>query len=176
MIANLKSSFIDYIQALTLYDYAAFGWLLFLFLIILTLAILLGRKKPTLALSLIMIVILLMFVAPFGMKYFLDTTVRKVVVVTDKVAKLHFASSLIITGHIINSGKVPYQKCRVNAKVFKISENKYKNILNSLKPLRNKTIVVDKNISQGEQAVFKIVFDKFTYTKEYNVTLSARCY
>jgi len=117
-----------------------------------------------------------MFVAPFGIKYFLDTTVRKVDVVTDKVAKLHFASSLIVTGHITNAGKVPYQKCRINAKVFKISENKYRNILNNLKPLRNKTIVVDKNISQGEEAMFKIVFENFKYSKEYNVSVSGACY
>ncbi len=176
MLEQLKENLLDYLHTLTLYDYTAFGWLLFLFLIILTLAVLLGRKKPTLALFLIMIVILLMFVAPFGIKYFLDKTVRKVEVVTDKISKLHFASSLIVTGHLINSGKIPYQKCRINAKVFKINDNKYKNILNNLKPLRNKTIVVEKNISQGQEAMFKIVFDKFTYSKEYNVTLSAGCY
>ncbi|HIP46081.1 MAG TPA: DUF2393 domain-containing protein [Campylobacterales bacterium] len=176
MLKNIKENLLDYVHSLTVYDYAAFGWLLFLFLIFLTLAILLGRKKPTLAIALIMITILLMFVAPFGIKYFLDTTVRKVDVVTDKVAKLHFASSLIVTGHITNAGKVPYQKCRINAKVFKISENKYRNILNNLKPLRNKTIVVDKNISQGEEAMFKIVFENFKYSKEYNVSVSGACY
>ena len=176
MIENIKNSFLDYIHALTLYDYAAFGWLLFLFLIILTLAILLGRKKPRLAIALIMITILLMFVAPFGIKYFLDNTVRKVDVVTDKISKLHYASSLIVAGHLSNAGKVPFQKCRINAKVFKVSDNKYTNILNNLKPLRNKTIVVDKNISQGEEAVFKIVFEDFKYTKDYNVSLSASCY
>ena len=176
ILQNLKQSLIDYTHALTIYDYAAFGWLLFLFFIILTLAILLGRKKPTLAISLIMIVILLMLVAPFGIKYFLDKTVRKVEVVTDKVSKLHFASSLIVTGHLNNDGKVPLHRCRVNAKVFKIDKNKYKNILNNLKPLRNKTIVVDKNISQGESAMFRIVFENFRYSKEYNLSLSAECY
>ncbi len=176
MIENLKGSFLDYLHALSLYDYVAFGWLLFLFLIILTLAILLGRRKPRLAIFLIMITILLMFIAPFGMKYFLDNTVRKVDVVMDKVSKLHFASSLIVSGHLRNEGKVPFQKCRINAKVFKIDENKYKNMLNSLKPLRNKTIVVDKNISEGEEAMFKIVFENFKTTKDYNVSLSAECY
>jgi hypothetical protein len=176
MLENLKGSFLDYMHALSMYDYIAFGWLLFLFLIILTLAILLGRKKPRLAIVLIMITILLMFVAPFGLKYFLDNTVRKVDVVVDKVSKLHFASSLIVAGHLSNDGKVPFQKCRINAKVFKIDENKYKNMLNNLKPLRNKTIVVDKNISQGEEAVFKIVFENFKTTKDYNVSLSAECY
>lgn len=176
MLENFKQNLIDYTNALTLYDYVAFGWLLFLFSIILTLAILLGRKKPTLAIFLVMITILLMFVAPFGVKYFLDTTVRKVVVVTDKVSKLHFASSLIIAGHLSNDGKVPFQRCRITAKVFKIDENRYKNILNNLKPLVEKTIVVDKNISKGEEAVFKIVFENFKYTDDYNVSLSGECY
>ena len=176
MLSKIKESLIDYIHALTIYDYAAFGWLLLLFFIILVLAILLGRKKPTLAISLIMITILLMFVAPFGIKYFLDKTVRKVEVVTDDISQLHYAASLIITGHLLNDGKVPYQKCRINAKVFKVSKNKYRNILNNLKPLRNKTIVMEKNISQGEEAVFKIVFENFRYSKEYNVSVSGGCY
>ena len=107
MLENLKQSFIDYANSLSIYDYAAFGWLIFLFIIILTLAILLGRKKPSLAIFLVMIAILLMFVAPFSIKYFLDKTVRKVDVVTDKISKLHYASSLIVTGHLSNSGKVP---------------------------------------------------------------------
>ncbi len=176
MLETIKQNYIDYIHALTLYDYAAFGWLLFLFLIILTLTVLLGRRKPTLAISLIMIVIFLMFIAPFGIKYFLDKTVRKVDVVTEKITKLHFASSLIITGYLQNKGKVPYHTCRINAKVFKITDNKYKNIVLSLKPLRNKTILLDKNITQGEKAVFKIVFEHFTYSKEYNVSVSGECY
>ena len=173
---TLKQSLIDYAHALTVYDYAAFAWLLFLFVIILTLAILLGRKKPTLAIFLVLISIFLMFVAPFGIKYFLDETVRKVQVATDTVSQLHYASSLIVTGHLRNDGKISFKKCRVSAKVLKITGNEYKDMLQTLKPLRNQTIVVDKNISQGEQAVFQIVFEQFTYDQEYNVSLSAVCY
>ena len=176
ILQNLKQSLIDYLNALTIYDYAAFGWLLFLFLIILTLSILLGRKKPTLAISLILITILLMFIAPFGIKYFLDKTVRKVEVVTDKVSKLHFASSLIITGHLNNSGKVPFKKCRINAKVFKISENKYKNILNNLKPKRYLSILLDRELKKGESMPFKIVFKDFAPKYEYKTEVYGECY
>jgi uncharacterized protein (UPF0333 family) len=142
----------------------------------LTLAILLGRKKPTLAVFLVIVVILLMFVAPFAVKYFLDQTVRKVDVSLDEVAKLNYAEALIVKGHLKNSGKISYQKCHIEAKVFEINSNKYKNMLNNLKPFRNETILLEENISKGDEAVFKIVFEDFKNTHEYNVSLSGVCY
>ena len=175
-IAHLKTELLAYKEAFGLYDYAAFGWLLFLFLIILVLILLLARKKPRLSLFLVIVVLLLLFVAPFGVKYFLDQTVRKVDVVLDNSAKLQYASSLIVTGHLSNEGKVPYKTCQLTTKVFKIDSNKYKNALNSLKPLRKKTILLDKNLSKGQTMTFKVVFEKFTYAGEYNITLDAVCY
>jgi ATP-dependent phosphoenolpyruvate carboxykinase len=118
----------------------------------------------------------LIFVAPFGVKFFLDQSVRKVEVITDKITKLNFASSLIITGHIKNEGKIAYKKCQITAKVIKYDENEYKNTLNSLKPIISKSIDINKSISKGEEALFKIVIDDFKYKKDYNVTLSGVCY
>jgi len=159
-----------------MYDYAAFGWLIFLFIIIMTLVILLSRKKPKLALFLVFVSILLIFVAPFGVKFFLDQSIRKVEVITDKITKLNFASSLVVTGHIRNDGKITYNKCQVTAKVIKYDENEYKNTLNSLKPIISKSIDINESIYQGEEALFKIVIDDFKYKKDYNVTLSGVCY
>jgi energy-coupling factor transporter transmembrane protein EcfT len=159
-----------------MYDYAAFGWLLFLFIIIMTLVILLSRKKPKLAIFLVFISFLLLFVAPFGVKYFIDQSVRKVEVITDKVTKLNFASSLIVTGHIQNEGKMTYNKCKITANVTKYDKLEYKNTLNSLKPIISKSIDINESIEQNQEATFKIVIEDFKYKGDYNVTLSGVCY
>ena len=176
MFKNLKASLTDYIHTLTVYDYAAFGWLLLLFIIILTLSILLSKKKPKLASFLIFLTFILMFIGPIAIKIFLDKTIRKVEIIDQNSTKLNFSKSLLITGKIENHGKINLHKCYVNTKVLKTSQNKYLNFLYNLKPIRKRTIVTESNISKDESEEFKVVFEKFNYKKDYSVTVSAECY
>jgi len=125
---------------------------------------------------LIFVSILLLFAGPFGVKYFLDQSVRKVEVVKDEVVKLNYLPELIIKGHLINIGKVDYHGCTIEAKILKSDPNRYKNILYSLKPLYKKSIYLDKNVSIKERVDFKMVIENFVYKKDFNVTLSGVCY
>jgi hypothetical protein len=176
MFKNLKASLTDYIHTLTVYDYAAFGWLFgLLFMMILT-ALLSSNKKPKLASFLIFFSFILMFTGPIGIKLFLDKTVRKVNIIDQNSTKLNFSKSLVITGKIENHGKINLHKCYLNTKVLKISDNKYLNFLYNLKPIRKRTVVTEANISKDESEEFKVVFEKFNYKKDYSVSITAECY
>ncbi len=176
MIEEIRLKFLTYINSLTIYDYVAFGWLIFFILIILVLIVLLSRKKPKLAIFMLLFTLLLIVVAPIGIKYFLDMSVRKVELFDKKVTKLNYDSSLILTAKLKNSGKITYKKCFISAKVFKIENNKYKDILNRLKPMRIKTISIDKRLHEGDVTDFKIIIDGFKYGGDFNTSLSAECY
>ncbi len=176
MLKQLKQSLIDYSSSLTIYDYVAFGWLLFLLFALLALSITLSKKRPRCAVILILLTLILIFTAPIAIKLFLDKTVRKVVVLDQNHTELNFSKSLIVTGVVQNLGKVEFHKCYIDAKVVKLSKNRYVNILNNLKPIRKKSIIVEKNIAYGESKEFKIVFERFRYSKEYNITIVAECY
>ncbi len=176
MIKQLKQSLIDYSNSLTIYDYVAFGWLFFLLFALLALSITLSKKRPRCAIILIILTLILIFTAPVAIKLFLDKTVRKVVILDQNHTELNFSKSLIVTGMVQNLGKVEFHKCYINTKIVKLSQNKYMNLLNSLKPIRKKSIIVQRDIAYGESKEFKVVFEKFRYPKEYNVTISAECY
>jgi hypothetical protein len=118
----------------------------------------------------------LIFIAPFAIKFFLDKTVRKVVILDQNYTKLNFAKYLIVTGKVENRGKVNFGRCYINTKIKKVSDNKYINIFNSIKPIRNRTVIMDKNISVNNNGDFKVVFEKFNYDKKYLVEVSAECY
>lgn len=176
MLKNLKQRLIDYTESLTTYDYAAFGWLLFLLVTLILLAIILSKKKPKLASFFIFVTFIMMFIAPIGLKIFLDETIRKVEIVDQNHTALQFSKALVITGSVENKGKIDFNKCYIKTNIIKVSDNKYKNIFNYLKPIRKRTIILDEQISQNQSKEFKVVFEKFNYPKEYTVTVSAECY
>ncbi len=172
---NLKKSLLNYIDHLTIYDYVAFGWLGLLIVLMLFLAILL-RKKASLSISLLLLAMLLMFLAPLPIKLFLDQTIRKSEIKTISINEMKYAKSLVIVGELKNSSKIDFDICNIEAKVLRFDNNKYKNILYSIKPLLKKTIYINEAILKEQTTPFKIVFPKFHYEKDYNVTLSATCY
>ncbi len=138
--------------------------------------IILARKRVKIAIFLLLVSFVLLIVGPLGIKYFLDQSVRRVEVIKDKVVKLNFQPSLIINGHIKNNGKISFKECKITAKVIRSDKNIYKNYLNTLKPLRIKTIDIKENLTIGNKKMFKIIIDDFRYQGDLNVTLSGVCY
>ncbi len=136
----------------------------------------LARKKPKLATFLLLVSILALFIGPFGIKYFLDKSVRKVNLKLEQMTHLNFAKSLVVNGTLTNSALVPFHTCQINATVYHSEKNRYKNMLSRLNPLRSKTVKIDKSLEMGESEPFKIVFENFNYKGDYNVSLTGSCY
>lgn len=161
---------------MSIYDYIAVGWFVFVLLLLFVLILLLARKKPKMAVWLTLLSIILIVVAPFGIKYFLDQSVRKVVVKKEDVVKLKFASSLVVTGKIINEGNVDFHTCKIDAKVIRYDPDKFKFAINSLKPIRFASKIIEKNLTIGDTVPFKMVFEDFNYKGDFNVTFEGVCY
>lgn len=176
MLKQVKVSLTEYFNSLTLYDYSAFGWLFLVLFFLLIISVIIMSNKPKLASILIFTVFVLIILGPISIKIFLDTTIRHVVVVDKNHTELNFSKYLVVTGKIENRGKIKFHKCFVSAKVHNVSSNKYKNMLNFIKPMRKRTIMLDANILQKEQKEFKVVFTDFDYGKKYSVDILAECY
>ncbi len=173
---QIKNNLLTYLHSFSIYDAIAFGWLGFLLLILFVLVVLLARKKPRLATFLLLISILALFIGPFGIKYFLDKSVRKVDLKLEKTTQLNFAKSLVVNGTLTNSALVRFHTCQINATIYHSEKNPYKNMLSQLNPLRSKTIKLDKALEMGESEPFKIIFENFDYKGDYNVSLTGSCY
>jgi hypothetical protein len=147
--------------------------MLFVFIV---LSFLLIKSKPKLSTFFMFVILILFITGPVAIKLILDKTVRKVAILDQNYTQLNFSKYLVVTGKLQNRGKVNFGRCYINTKVQKVSDNKYKNILNLIKPMRKRTIMVDKNISVNESEEFKVVFEKFDYRADYDVIVSAECY
>ena len=176
-ITPLKERILDYLHHLTPYNYIAYGWLLAVLVRFLLLAIALSFKRPKSALFMILIVLLLMLPGPFLMKYALDQTVRKVTLTDTNVTQLKFAKDLIVTGFIENDGKIALKGCRLFVKVVKNDENRYKEMLYALKPLRKASLHLKQDLKEGEKLPYRLVLERFALKEgSYNVKQSVECY
>ncbi len=176
-LTPLKERILDYVHHLTAYDYIAYGWLAAVLVGLLLLSIALIGKKTGLSLLLILFVLLGMMAGPFGIKYGLDHTVRKVVLTDTNTTQLTFAKNLIVVGEIANRGKVDMQGCRVFVNIVRKDPNRYKQLLWMLKPLRRKSMHIQRPLKRGSDMDYRVVFDHFAMQEgTYIVRQSVECY
>jgi len=174
---SLKESVLNYIHHLTVYEYIAFGWVLFLFTTLLILSVMIANKKPFFSLLLILFNFTLLSLSPILIKIFMEKTVKRAEVRILKQEYLRFGKSVIVEGTVTNKGKIDFRECEIKGKIVKIGSNSLKNLLYLLKPLKRKKIFLKKKLQKGKSLEFRLVFNDFKRSKkDYNVTVDAECY
>jgi len=176
MLKDLKLRILDYAHHLTIYDYFAYSMVGVFFLFSFMIFIMIARKRLGLGLFWLVLSIMIVVVSPVFIKIYFDKTVKKIEIIELKEYKLNFAKKLVIKGKIKSKAKIEFVKCRVFAQVIKVDKNKYKNILNNLKPKRYMSILLDKRLKKDDKISFKIVFDNFEPKYKYKTNIYGECY
>ncbi|KFL33357.1 MULTISPECIES: DUF2393 family protein [unclassified Sulfurospirillum] len=176
-IDALKLSLLTYVKHFGLYDYLAFGWLLFTFLALIILASLIAKKSSVASLFMIIIALILLVVSPFFIKLKLSEITRATTTEISMVKKLTFSDSLIVEGFIYNHSNKDFSLCLVHTTVFKQSNTEgLKAFINTLKPIANQSILVKQALLKEGVMEFQSVFDDFVYSGDVNASLKAECY
>lgn len=177
LIDALKISFLIYLKNLGLYDYLALGWLIITFFVLIFLSILIARKSASLALLLIIISLIIFLIAPFMIKQKVSELQRPVNTEVTNVKKLTFSPSLIVEGNINNLSQKDFTKCLVQTNVIKnIDTNFLKSYINALKPIANKSIMVEQSLAKNDFMEYRVVFDDFEYEGNVTASIKAECY
>lgn len=177
VIDTLKISFLVYLKNLGLYDYLALGWLVATFFVLIFLSILIARKSSALALFLIITSLIIFLVAPFMIKQKISQFQRPVNTEITNIKKLTFSPSLIVEGNINNLSQKDFTKCLVQTSVIKdIDANFLKSYINKLKPIVNKSIMVEQTLSKNDFIEYRVVFDDFEYEGNVTASIKADCY
>ena len=176
-VNTLKLSLLTYIKHLSLYDYLAFTWLILTFLVLIVLAILIAKRSSVLSLLLVIFSLLFLVVAPMFIKLKLADSYRKASTEVTLVKRLTFSDSLIVEGIITNESKKDFSLCLVQTSVFRdTNATGIKAIVQTLKPLVNRSILLEQELQKENSMDFRSVFENFVYTGDFNATLKAECY
>jgi len=173
-MAEFLRSYIFYIfNSLTKYDAAAIGWVIFLAVLLLVLAAFI--KKQSLQYIILFLAILLLFLGPIGTKVVLDNYLRKADITITETKSLNFTDSVIITGSITNSSRLPFKKCDIAFLFVKPANNMLKQFANTLKTKKSFVWELNTTLERKETKQFKIIIDSFKM-REFNLTVQSRCY
>lgn len=164
------SSFID---SLILYDYLLFGAVFILFILFIILGIVF-RRKVLLAVIFITLAFSLLLAGPVVgylqiHKYFFANEIKNV-----EYKQLEFTQAVVVKGILKNISKKDFSHCQISASAFKVSGNKYKDLLLALNPFQKSTII-EYDIPKGYLVEFKIVIEPFVYSRDYNISVEATC-
>jgi len=169
----MKEKINSFILGLIPYDYALFGGVFILFLFFLIIAILV-RKKIGFSIFLMLIAFSILFIGPTVGYVELHKYLYKNSVTITYQNKLSFTEALVIKGNLSNLSKFDFKECKLTANVFKVTKNKYKNELYKFKPFQKKSIV-EYDIYKDSTIKFKMIIEPFTYTRDFNVSIGAKC-
>jgi hypothetical protein len=170
----MKARLIDFIHHLIIYDYLLFGGIFVLFLLLLVLAIALRHK---LALAIIFVILAFgVLTAGSVVGYVqLHQYLFKNKIILHEVKALQFTEALLIVGDINNTSKRPFQECRINVGVYKVSHIRYIDRLYPYVPFKKGSLILTKTIAPGESVPFKLFVEPFRYAKDYNITIKGEC-
>lgn len=175
-IDAIKASILNYIHHFSIYDYAAYAWLVLLFFVTVLLSIMVARRSPVFSILILLLSIVLLFAGPFVLKHYLDDFIRPTKSNIEEVKKLNFSQTLIVLGSVKNISKKNFSMCEIQISVSKQDKNNIKNFINQLKPLRKKTISIKEPIEVNATKEFRVVFDNYSYTNDINTSINSKCY
>ncbi|WP_324171444.1 DUF2393 family protein [Sulfurimonas sp.] len=169
----MKSKTIAFINNLISYDYMLFGGTFILFLFLIIIGIILRRKTVLAIFFILSSFIILLGVPTIGYVKMHEFLFKNALVLTSE-KKLTFTEAVVIKGTITNNSKRYFNRCKVTAKAYKVSNNKLKNFLFSFKAFQKISITIE-DIEVGQTKELKMFLEPFYYSKKYNILLGAKC-
>jgi len=169
----MKAKITAFLDSLIMYDYILFGASFGLFLLFIILAIVL-RKKAFLAILFGLLSFVILILGPtLGFVKMHEHLFKNSTKLTSQ-KRLEFTNAIVLKGSLTNESEFDFSSCIITANVHKVSKNKLKNYIYKFKTLK-KMSILEENIMKKQTISFKIIVEPFTYSKDYNITIGAKC-
>lgn len=176
MLTSSIDSFLLYLNHFELVDYGTYIWFIFLAFLFLILSIILFQKYTIMGFFIFLLSLLIFFIGPFAIKWYLDGTTRKNETTINLIKQLQFSNTLILQGSIHNLSKKDFSTCKINFGFFRNSKNKYKQFFSELFPAQKRFFMVTQPIVKNESVDFRVVLENFRLHEDVNISTKSECY
>ena len=173
ILRTSKDIITSFIDNLIKYDYILFGSVFLIFIILIIIGILL-RRKIGLSIFIVFLAFLMLFITPIVGYIKMHEYLFKNSVELKSQKKLTFTNAIVVKGSLTNESKFNFKSCNISASAYKVTGNVVKDLIYPFKPLQ-KTSIIEYDILRGDTIDFKIIVEPFTYTKDYNISIGAKC-
>lgn len=169
----MSFSIATFIEELIVYDYILFGSTFFIFILLVIIAIL-KRNKTYMSIFLFLLAFSIAILSPTVIHTQMHKALFKnSVTITDK-KELTYTNAVVVYAKIKNISDVDFSICKIKANAYKVSGNSIKDYLFKLNPFLT-TSSIEYDIAKGEEVDFKVILEPFIYSKDYDISIGARC-
>ncbi|WP_457596570.1 DUF2393 family protein [Hydrogenimonas sp.] len=173
-MAELLRHYFHYtLHSLTKYDYMALGWVLFLALLLIVLALFLKRRGA--AYFLLFLGLCTLFFGPLAIKMAMDRFIRSAQVEEVTLKPLKFSRALLVEGELRNTGRIDYSRCDLVVSLYRPGTG-LGAWAGYLKPFQVEIFEERGPLLPGETKPFRVLVDGFQNRGDFNATIIARCY
>ena len=170
----MKSTIIDFIDHLLIYDYLLFGGIILLFILLLLVAVVL-RERLALGVFMVVTAFTVLTAGSYAGYIMMHQYLFKNKVSLSEVKALEFTEALLIRGEITNLSKRTFTECTLKTGVYKVTHKPYVDSIYPYFPFRKSSLHLKETIKPGETVPFKLFVEPFRYSKDYNTTVKAEC-
>lgn len=169
----MKTTILQFIDMLSLYDYLLFGGVLFFFFFFIILAIAL-HDKLMLAITFVLASFLILVTSPLQYmvlhKYLYHHTLN-----LTTVQDLEFTDALLIRGDLNNTSNQTFRECILYVSIAKTSPIQLLNKAYPYLPFKTQKLSIKEAIKPKESYSFKLLIEPFNYPHPFQVTARGHC-
>ncbi|OCX42694.1 hypothetical protein A7X81_06485 [Campylobacter ornithocola] len=173
----IREQIIFYTTHLHLIDFLLMALVIFFFIITLFIALII-RNKPAFAFIVIFLGILCSASIAYLGYFLIDTKVRSRIASLDNAQFFVYDNSLSVDYSLTNTSKKSFKYCKIKIEVFKKIDNNntLQNMLHALKPLRSKSITIEKTIIPNQTINLKTKFSDFKNGQDFDIKINSKCF
>lgn len=175
MINELKQGLNFYLTHYGWIDFAAYIWLILLFLTVVFLCVYIMTKSVAGGLLLLILSFIGLGAGAFYTHKFLDENLRARQLVLISQKQLTYSDTLLVDLNLTNLSKKPFNYCRVGLKFYRPSQNFLKNEINMLKPFFKENVVLKEPLDANFTKEIRVVVDKFKFS-DYGILIGSECF
>ncbi|TXE87606.1 DUF2393 domain-containing protein [Campylobacter volucris] len=174
---QIKEQMIFLTSHLQLVDFLLIVVVVFFFVATLLMALII-RNKNGFAFTIIILGILCSASMAYLGYYVIDNQIRSRTISIDNFKHFTYDNSLSIQYSITNTSNNNFKNCKIDINIVKKQEmaNFLQKIANELKPLRKKTIMLDKTIKPKQTIHLRTKFSDFKENQKIDIKISSKCF
>lgn len=176
MLSNFVQSFLFYTKHFELLDIIVFIWFGVLIVLFYFLGFLLFKKSLILSFFILLLSTILIFIAPFFIKKYINSATRTIKVELLSTKQLQYTDTFIIHANIANLSKKDLFTCKAYIYLYTPLKNKYAKHLSWIRS----PLIIKKDLSlslqKAQNSDFTITLDNTRLLKDTNLTIDAECY
>lgn len=176
ILEQIKQIVVFYLNHWHTIDFISIIWIVVLFFLSILFVILLFEKMPIFSFLLFFISIGAVIGGFLYTKNYVDNALRARETAIVLNHKMNYSDALLVDVNLTNLSKNAFKFCKTSVKVIKTGAKFPRNVIDALKPIYEKNIVLNEPLNPAQTKKIHFLFTNFVCDGNYSLKANSECF